>query len=111
MAKDYLVMVLTEPTEGNEVAFNEYYEETHIDEVFQTTNFTSAQRYKIAGQAGEGSPLPYLAVYETQGDSAEAVLADLAARRGEREQSDTLNRRTGRAWVFEPVGKKHVKSK
>ena len=107
MAKRFTVMVLTEPTEGNEEQFNDYYENTHLEEVIATSNFTSAQRFKLAGNAGEDCPLPYLALYETEGESAEAVLADLSARRSEREQSDSLNKRTGRIWVFEEFGPKH----
>ena len=104
MSKDYVVLVLTEPTEGQEDEFNDYYENTHLEEVLATTQFESAQRFKLAGAAGDGSPLPYLAVYHTSGESADDVLTDLSARRSERIQSDALNRRTGRAWVFEAIG-------
>lgn len=107
--KKHIVYVLTEPTEGQEGAFNDYYENLHLEEVLQTTAFTSAQRYRLVGEAGEGCPLPYLAVYETEAESAEEVLKDLSARRSEREQSDSLNRRTGRAWVFEEIGPKHTR--
>ncbi|MEM7097765.1 MAG: hypothetical protein AAF541_05845 [Pseudomonadota bacterium] len=103
----YQVLVLTEPTDGNEERFNQYYEHTHLEEVLATTNFTSAQRFKLVASAGENAPLPYLAVYETEGESPDAVLADLSARRTEREQSDSLNLRTGRVWVFEETGPKH----
>ncbi|MFT7652219.1 MAG: hypothetical protein ACI9ON_004267 [Limisphaerales bacterium] len=108
MSNNYVVMVLTEPTEGQDESFNDYYENQHLEEVLQTTNFTSAQRFKLAGSAGEDSPLPYLAVYETTANSADDVLEDLAARRKDRVQSDALNRRTGRAWVFEATGPKHT---
>ena len=37
MSNRYLVLVLTEPTEGNEARFNEYYEHTHLDEVIEST--------------------------------------------------------------------------
>ena len=37
MSNRYLVLVLTEPTEGNETRFNEYYEHTHLDEVIEST--------------------------------------------------------------------------
>ncbi|NDG93394.1 MAG: hypothetical protein EBY55_09695, partial [Gammaproteobacteria bacterium] len=44
MSNRYLVLVLTEPTEGNEARFNEYYEHTHLDEVIESTGWKSAQR-------------------------------------------------------------------
>lgn len=110
MTKNYKVLILTEPTAGNEDRYNNYYEHTHLEEVLQTTSLHSAQRFKLAGNAGETAPLPYLAVYEASGNSAEEVLADLSARRQEREQSDALNLRTGRVWVFEEIGPKHERS-
>ena len=42
----HLVLVLTEPTEGNEEAFNEYYEHTHLDEVLASAGYDTAQRFK-----------------------------------------------------------------
>ena len=102
--KRHLVLVLTEPTEGNEAAFNDYYEHTHLGEVLATTGWRSAQRYRVAGEAGEACPLPYLAVYEADAENAGDILDTLNSTRADRQQSDTLNRRTGRVWVFEPIG-------
>ena len=109
MSRKHLVLILTEPTEGNEAEFNDYYENLHLDEVLKTTNLQSAQRFRLAGQAGEACPLPYLAVYETEAESAQAVLDDLNATRSQRQQSGALNKRTGRVWVFEEIGPKHAK--
>ncbi len=107
MSKKHLVLILTEPTEGNEAQFNDYYESLHLKEVLQTTQLNSAQRFKLADQAGEPCPLPYLAVYETDAESAADVLKDLNDTRSLREQSSALNKRTGRVWVFEAIGPKH----
>ncbi len=107
MSKKHLVLILTEPTEGNEAQFNDYYENLHLEEVLQTTQLNSAQRFKLADQAGEPCPLPYLAVYETEAESAADVLKDLNDTRSLREQSSALNKRTGRVWVFEAIGPKH----
>ena len=107
MTKKYQVLILTEPTEGNEDAYNNYYEHTHLEEVLATTGLLNAQRFRLVANAGETAPLPYLALYEAEADSPESVLEDLNARRKEREQSHTLNKRTGRIWVFEEIGPKH----
>lgn len=108
MAKKHLVLILTEPTDGMEEEYNDYYENLHLGEVLATTQLTSAQRFKLTGEAGEGCPLPYLAVYESDADSAEEIINDLNATRARRQQSDALNRRTGRVWVFEATGPKHT---
>lgn len=103
----YLMIVLTEPTEGREREYNDYYDNTHLEEVLATTVQTRAQRYKLAAEVGEPCPLPYLAVYESEGESAQAVLDDLNASRSERQQSKSLNKKTGRVWVFEALGPEH----
>ena len=46
MKNRYLVLVLTEPTEGNEARFNDYYENKHLDEVISSTGWQSAQRFR-----------------------------------------------------------------
>ena len=45
MAKKQIVLVLTEPTEGEENEFNRYYEDQHLGEVLETTGWKSAQRF------------------------------------------------------------------
>jgi Ser/Thr protein kinase RdoA (MazF antagonist) len=108
MKKTFIVHVLSEPTEGQEDAFNEYYEHTHLDEVLATAGWKSAQRYKLRAELGtEGCPLPYLAAYEAQAESAEEVLEQMAATRHLRQQSAALNKRTARVWVYEATGPLH----
>ena len=107
MTKKHLVLVLTEPTDGMEDTFNDYYENTHLDEVIASAGYKSAQRYRLAGGVGEESPLPYLAVYEAEGESAQAVIDDLNNSRDKRQQSRSLNKKTGRIWVFEEIGPRH----
>ena len=107
MTKKHLVLVLTEPAEGQDDAFHDYYENIHLDEVIASAGWQSAQRYRLAGVAGEAAPLPYLAVYEAEGEDADDVLAQLNDSRAQRQQSKALNKLTGRIWVYEPTGPKH----
>ena len=106
----HLVVVLTEPTEGREAEYNDYYENRHLDDVLATTDWTSAQRFKLVDQQGMPCPLPYLAVYEVEADDASGVLNTLNATRGERVQSAALNKRTAGVWVFSPTGPKHARA-
>ena len=110
MKNRYLVLVLTEPTEGQEARFNDYYENTHLEEVISSTGWLSAQRFRLVDEAGEACPLPYLAAYEAEADSAGDVIARLNETRSLREQSDALNKKTGRVWVFEEIGPRHEAS-
>jgi hypothetical protein len=65
MKKPHLVLILTEPTQGLEEEYNDYYENLHLREVLQVTDLKTAQRFKLAAQAGGDCPLPYLAVYQS----------------------------------------------
>ncbi len=104
----HLVVVLTEPVAGREAEFNQYYEHVHLEEVLATTGWTSAQRFTLGAQQGMACPLPYLAIYEAEADSAQAVLDGLNATRARRVQSDALNRKTAGAWVFSQIGPRHT---
>ncbi len=107
MAK-HLVLVLTEPTEGKDNEFNDYYEYTHLDEVIETTGWQTAQRFQLADEAGEACPLPYLAAYTVDTEDSSEVLKVLNETRPQRQQSDALNMRTGRVWVFKAIGPEHT---
>lgn len=106
----HIVVVLTEPTAGREAEYNDYYEKLHLDEVLASTLMTSAQRFKLSDEQGAKCPLPYLALYEVEADDPKDVLVNLNATRGERVQSDALNKRTAGVWVFSPIGPRHEKS-
>lgn len=108
MAK-FKVLILTEPTAGNEAEYNDYYEDLHLDEVLSTTDLLTAQRFRLAACAGEAPPLEYLALYDAEAESAEAVIGNLNETRSRRQQSDSLNYATGRVWVFEEIGPLHDK--
>lgn len=105
----HIVVVLTEPTTGREDEFNDYYENVHLDEVLGTTDWLSAQRFKLSAQQGRACPLPYLAVYEAEADDAQTLLDNLNATRPQRVQSDALNRTTAGVWVFSETGPKHAR--
>lgn len=103
----FLVMVHSNPVEGREDEFNDWYEHTHLDEVLSSAGFRSAQRFQLEAQAGFESSHRYLAVYETDGDSAQEVIDRLNASRRERRQSKAIDNRGAALWVFSPTGERH----
>ena len=103
----HVVVVLTEPSAGREDEYNTYYEKQHIDEVLETTGWLSGQRFKLSAEQGMTCPLPYLAFYELEADDARAALDHLNATRGQRVQSEALNKRTAGVWVFSEIGPRH----
>jgi len=105
----HVVVVLTEPNEGKQEEFDDYYENLHLDEVLSSTGWDSAQRFKLVDEAGSACPLPYLAFYEVEAEKSEDVLKTLNETRSQREQSDSLNKRTAGVWVFAETGPKHTR--
>lgn len=106
-AKKHMVLVLTEPRDGQTEEFDRYYEQDHIDEVLTSTGWTTGQRFKLADEVGAACPLPYLALYEAWAEDSTSVLKTLNDTRDQRAQSKSLNKRTAGVWVFEETGPLH----
>lgn len=104
----YLVLVMSNPVDGREHEYNQWYEDPHLDQVIETAGFASAQRFVLGAAAGVESPHRYLALYETVGESAEEVLERLDESRPRRLQSDAIDAAGAGVWVFEPMGELHT---
>ena len=86
-----LILALSNPVEGEEDAFNQWYDERHLADVLDVPGVVAAQRYDSAPtEAPQDRDLPadlpppahrYLAIYEVNGDP-EAVMNELIARVG-----------------------------
>lgn len=79
-----LMVVGSNPTDpASEAAFNEWYTDTHLDDVLKVEGFATARRYTLSDarpMAGtEASPFRYLAVYEVESDDLEQAGRDLQA--------------------------------
>ncbi|MCE2510411.1 MAG: hypothetical protein J4G10_05475 [Alphaproteobacteria bacterium] len=105
----HLLLVLSNPTEGQEKEFNRWYDELHLDEMLATTKCTSAQRFKLTDDQWTKSAHNYLAVYEVEADDPKDVLRDLNETRSQRQQSPALNKETAAVWLFSEIGPKHEK--
>jgi hypothetical protein len=103
----HLCVVLTEPTEGKAAEFDDYYENTHLDEVLATTGWETAQRFRLTDQIGQKCPLSFLALYEVEAEDPKVVIKKMNDTRAQRQQSDSLNRTTAAVWVFSETGPQH----
>ena len=71
----HILVVMTNPADGPDEEFNEWYSNTHVQEVVVIPGFVSAQRFKLsAEQAGGTNEYDYLAIYEIEAESAGAAL-------------------------------------
>ena len=104
----HLLLVLTNPVDGREDDYNDWYENVHLDEVLQTEGIEAAQRYELTATVGSDSDHRYLAVYEVDAESTEAAIAALNATRPNRQQSDAIDLRGGVIWGFTAIGERHV---
>ncbi len=105
----YTVMIFTRAQAGHEAEFDQWYEDTHLDDVLATApGWTSGQRFNLVHQAGVAMPSPHLALYEAEGESPEAVLRTLNETRKNREISDTMDASDFAMWVFDEAGARHT---
>jgi hypothetical protein len=116
MAESSLLLVFSNPTEGREAAFEEWYENTHIADVLQVPGVAAAQRYGMAPMATpelDDAPVPaapahrHLAVYELDGD-ADEVMAEFLRRVGSGEMAldDSLDLASISLAAWRPSGRR-----
>jgi hypothetical protein len=69
----HLIVVFTEPIEGQEDDYNAFYDEKHVPEVVAAKGVVAGQRFILADPGHKGGPPhKYLTIYEIEGDLAEA---------------------------------------
>jgi hypothetical protein len=71
-------VVFTNPVEGREDAYNDWYTNTHLGEVVRTPGFAAVQRFRLHNVGRTEPAHDYLAIYEMSARTAEAAAADLA---------------------------------
>jgi hypothetical protein len=107
-----IMVVFTGPTSPEEEdEYNDWYSNTHLDDVLKTPGFVRATRYKLfADQFEEAGPPPnrYLALYEIEAEDIRAAMDALVAGRPNRYLSPTLDVEATTAHVFMPIAEGHL---
>ena len=114
MAK-YSFIVFTNPVEGKESEYNDWYNRQHIPDVLNIPGFVSGQRFRLADSqmSRDGSRAHrYLAVYEIETDDLAGTLKELRARGGTAEivPSDAIDMKNVASHIFTPIGEKVLAS-
>jgi hypothetical protein len=75
------MIVLTNPVDGREAEYNDWYDNQHLADVLAVEGISAARRYDLVpGPPGAGPPSHrYLAIYDVEGDP-EKVMEELARR-------------------------------
>ena len=98
MSDRYLQVTFSNPVEGKEAEFNEWYDKVHIPELLAIPGMLSATRYDLRDaeiyrvEGGFAPEHRYLTIYEMEGD-ADAILAKImeCVSSGEMVMSDSLD--------------------
>lgn len=77
MAK-FKMIALTQPVEGREAEYNDWYQNTHLPEVCSLPGVLGAQRYKLAAPLQGFDGRPYLAIYDIETDDIRQTLGGFA---------------------------------
>jgi hypothetical protein len=110
VADSTIQIVFSNPFEGKDDEFNEWYDNVHLPQVLAMPGVISAQRYDLRPLAREdwvGPGFRYMAIYEIDGDPDEVLAAtSKAVHAGEIVMSDTFDARNSRLSFWAPRGPK-----
>ena len=107
-----IYFVFSNPVEGREDEFNEWYDQVHVPDLLSIPGVVSAQRFNLldAESVREGGWTPehrYLTIYEIDGDPDEIMTRVREAfEAGKMEMSDALDVMGARMSFWSPVGPK-----
>ena len=80
MAKKYKMVVFTNAVEGKDEEFNDWYQNTHLQQIVGIKSFVQAQRFRFNTNIvpGAANPSRYMAIYDIETDDINASLAAMA---------------------------------
>jgi hypothetical protein len=110
--KRFQFLVMSNPVEGKEDEYNQWYSHQHLDDLLKVPGVISAQRFRRTDIQRTSGPHPwaYAAVYECEADDLQDIVAELASRGGTTllPISDAMSK-DAMACFFEPITEKKEK--
>jgi len=108
-AKDYVLMVFSNPLPGKETEYNDFYEHRHMPDVVSVPGFVRAQRFKLATPQLRESAQPlanYMVFYQITTDYLAGVYAEVDSRltHGVTRFEPVMDRNGMAAHTFEALG-------
>ena len=102
----HILTVMTNPVAGKDQEFNDWYSNTHIQEVVEIPGFVSAQRFKLSDtQMGGENEYGYLAIYEIEADDVGIALQALKDARPNLTMTDALAEKR-ELWAYTRISDK-----
>lgn len=102
----YKFVVMTNPVEGREDEYNDWYTKRHLPDVLDIPGIVAAQRFTATAvqRATEPPPYRYLAVYEIETDDLGQVLEELGRRSGtDKMPMSTAMAEKRMSYVYTPI--------
>ena len=103
MRPAHRLFVYSNPVEGREAEYNDWYDGVHITEVLEVDGFVGCQRFRV-DPGTDGAPARYLAIYEIDSDDPAASFAALRAAVGDMTVSDAIDRSSVTSWIYTAHG-------
>ena len=99
----HILVVLSNPVEGKDDEYNDWYTNQHLGDVTRIDGYVSASRYKLSEAQLSGGQLPYgyLAIYEVETEDLPATAKKLTGT--EMYISPALDIATTTAWFYSPL--------
>ncbi|MCY4426997.1 MAG: hypothetical protein OXC05_08200 [Halieaceae bacterium] len=101
MPKQILV-AFTNPVDGREAEYNEWYDNRHLSDVCRLPGFVSARRYRLLEGESEHR---YMAIYEMDSDDPKRDFGQLAATSGtdDMPMSGAMDSASASALLYEEI--------
>jgi hypothetical protein len=106
-------VVFTQPKPGQDDAYNDWYDNHHLNDVLKVEGFVAAQRFKLVELDSNTQPTSrYLAIYEIEAADPQAVLDRMteAAASGAMGLTDALDTGSVQTILYQPIGARMVKT-
>lgn len=104
----YKMIALTNPVEGRDDEFNDWYQNVHLHEICAFPGVTGAQRYRMAAPLQEPFKARYLAIYDIETDDIRTTLGAMgqASAAGKMTPCDAADSANAYTVVFEEFGER-----
>jgi hypothetical protein len=84
MMQKFKFVVLTNPKDGRDAEYNEWYDNRHLQDVLAVPGFVAAERYHAAPEMIASGQVKwrYLAIYDIETSDLAGTMADMISRGG-----------------------------
>jgi len=109
---EHIFIALTNPVEGKEEEFNDFYDRIHVPDVLSAPGWVAAQRYVLSSEqrSDQSPPYKYIVIYEITRPEGE-ILAALKDREDfgpESRPDPPLWKEDNQVWLYKKIGPRQV---